>query len=36
MLRDEDTEKAKRGLEAMLQMVKRGVAKLQSAFDGEA
>jgi predicted 3-demethylubiquinone-9 3-methyltransferase (glyoxalase superfamily) len=36
MLRDEDTEKAKRGMEAMLRMVKLDVAKLQAAFDGEA
>lgn len=36
MMRDEDNEKSKRAMEAMMQMVKLDIVKLQAAFDGEA
>jgi predicted 3-demethylubiquinone-9 3-methyltransferase (glyoxalase superfamily) len=36
MLRDEDKEKAKRVTEALLQMVKLDIGKLQQAYDGSA
>ena len=36
MLRDKDKEKAKRVTEALLQMVKLDIAKLQQAYDGSA
>jgi len=36
MLLDRDRDKAQRAMEAMMQMVKLDVAKLQAAFDGEA
>jgi predicted 3-demethylubiquinone-9 3-methyltransferase (glyoxalase superfamily) len=36
MLSDPDRAKARRGMEAMMQMVKLDVARLQAAFDGRA
>jgi predicted 3-demethylubiquinone-9 3-methyltransferase (glyoxalase superfamily) len=36
MLMDPDRDKARRAMEAMMQMVKLDVATLQAAFDGEA
>jgi len=36
MLTDQDREKARRAMEAMMQMAKLDVAKLQAAFGGEA
>lgn len=36
ILLDRDRDKAQRAMEAMMQMVKLDVAKLQAAFDGEA